>query len=130
MQEPRWLTPETVELLHRGLFERYGGSYGVRDAALIESALSRPVNRWMYAPGCDLPDLAASYAYGLARNHGYVDGNKRIAFAAMFIFLYRNGVLLEARDDVATATMIGVASGELGEDELAVWIRHRVVPRK
>ncbi|HEY0155013.1 MAG TPA: type II toxin-antitoxin system death-on-curing family toxin [Longimicrobium sp.] len=119
-----------VDLLHSGSIELYGGSHGVRDTALIESALSRPVNRWMYAPECDLADIAASYAYGLAKNHGYVDGNKRIAFTAMFVFLYRNGLLLEAADDVAIETMIGVASGELGEGELAEWIRSRVVPRK
>jgi death-on-curing protein len=130
VQEPRWLTLEAVELLHLGLFERYGGSHGVRGAALIESALSRPVNRWMYAPGCDLADLAARYAYGLARNHGFVDGNKRIAFTALFVFLYRNGLLLETDEEDATATMVGVASGELGEDELAEWIRSRIVPRK
>ncbi len=106
----------------------YGGSHGVRDAALIESALSRPVNRWMYTPECDLSDLAASYAYGLAKNHGYVDGNKRIAFVAMGVFLFRNGLLLEAADDDAIATMIGVASGERSEDELAEWLRERVVP--
>ena len=130
MEEPRWFTSIAVDLLHSGSIELYGGSHGVRDTALIESALSRPVNRWMYAPECDLADIAASYAYGLAKNHGYVDGNKRIAFTAMFVFLYRNGLLLEAADDVAIETMIGVASGELGEGELAEWIRSRIVPRK
>lgn len=130
MQEPRWLTPTSVELLHQKSIERYGGSHGIRDVALIESALSRPVNRWTYAPGCDLADLAASYAYGLAKNHGYVDGNKRIAFVAMGVFLYRNGFLLEAADDDAVATMVGVASGETSENELAEWIRRRVVPRR
>jgi len=130
VEEPRWLTPMAVDLLHRASIERYGGSRGVRDTALIESALSRPVNRWMYAPECDLADVAASYGYGLAKNHGYVDGNKRIAFAAMFVFLYRNGVLLEAEDEDAIATMVGVASGERSEDELAEWIRSRIVPRK
>ncbi len=130
MEEPRWLTPNAVALLHRGSIERYGGSHGVRDAALIESALSRPVNRWMYAPECDLADIAASYAYGLAKNHGYVDGNKRIAFAAMFVFLYRNKLLLETTDDDAIAAMVGLASGETSEDELAQWIRERAVPRR
>lgn len=130
MEEPRWLTPIAVDLLHRGSIERYGGSHGVRDTALVESALSRPVNRWMYAPECDLADIAASYAYGLAKNHGYVDGNKRIAFAAMFVFLYRNGLLLEAGDDEGIAAMVGVASGETSENHLAEWIRQRVVPRR
>jgi death-on-curing protein len=130
VQQPRWLTLVAVDLLHRGSIERYGGSHGVRDVALIESALSRPFNRWMYAPACDLSDLAASYAYGLAKNHGYVDGNKRIAFVAMGVFLYLNGLLLEAADDDAIAAMIGVASGERSEDELAEWIRRRIVPRE
>jgi len=130
VEEPRWLTPNAVDLLHRGSIERYGGSHGIRDPALIESALSRPVNRWMYAPECDLADIAASYAYGLAKNHGYVDGNKRIAFAAMFVFLYRNGLLLETDEEDATVTMVGVASGERSEDELAEWIRRRTVLRR
>lgn len=129
MEEPRWLTPKAVDLLHRGSIGRYGGSHGVRDTALIESALSRPVNRWMYAPEGDLADIAASYAYGLAKNHGYVDGNKRMAFAAMFVFLYRNGLLLEAGEDDAVAAMVGVASGERSENVLAEWIRKRAVPR-
>ena len=102
---------------------------GIGDTALVESALSRPVNRWLYAPECDLADLAASYGHGLAKNHGYVDGNKRIAFVAMLVFLYLSGLLLEAADNDAVAAMIGVASGERSEDELAKWIRRRVVPR-
>lgn len=130
MEEPRWLLARAVDWFHERSIDRFGGSHGIRDRALIESALSRPKNRWAYGPECDVADLAASYAFGLAKNHGYVDGNKRIAFIAMIVFLYRNGLLLEAPDDGAIDLMIGVASGERSEDDIADWVRKRVVPRK
>jgi death-on-curing protein len=128
MEEPRWLLARAVDWFHKSSIDRYGGSHGIRDRALIESALARPRSRWAFDPECDLVDLGASYAFGLAKNHGYVDGNKRIAFVAMIVFLYRNGLLLEAPDDEAIDLMIGVASGERSEDDIADWVRKRVVP--
>ena len=100
----------------------------MRDASLIESALARPINRLNYEPDCDLAALAASYGYGLVKNHGYIDGNKRIGFLAMSIFLYVNGFLLETDEAEATITALAVAAGDRTEEELAVWIRDRIIP--
>jgi len=100
----------------------------VRDSALIESALARPINRLNYEPDCDLSALAASYGYGLVKNHGYIDGNKRIGFLALSIFLYINGYLLEADEAEATITALAVAAGDRTEEELAAWIRSRIIP--
>jgi death-on-curing protein len=128
VEEPRWFVRAVADVLHQRLIDQYGGSPGIRDPALVDSALARPVNRWSYSPDCDLADLAASYAYGLAKNHGYIDGNKRIAFTAMAVFLYINGLLLEAPHDEAVRVMIEIASGERSENELANWLRGRVAP--
>ncbi len=116
--------------MHRELIAEHGGLYGVRDEGLVESALSRPQNRWHYeAEGVDLADLAAAYGFGLARNHGYLDGNKRIALAAIHMFAWINGheVVVEEPDEVTV--MLDVASGRLEEAELAAWIRGHLTIR-
>jgi death-on-curing protein len=128
VNEPIWLTRPEVDYLHGSSVRQFGGSDGVRDASLIESALARPINRLNYEPDCDLAALAASYGYGLVKNHGYIDGNKRIGFLAMSIFLYVNGFLLETDEAEATITALAVAAGDRTEEELAVWIRDRIVP--
>ena len=101
----------------------------MRDDGLIDSALSRPQNRWAYAKDVDLADLAAAYGYGLAKNHGFVDGNKRIGFMAMYVFLRLNGREIEADEPDVVRAMTAVASGEMGEDALASWLRQNVVVR-
>jgi death-on-curing protein len=128
MDEPRWVSRSSVEILHTRLIDLYGGADGVRDSSLVDSALARPVHRWSYEPGCDLASLAASYAYGLAKNHGFVDGNKRVAFAVMGVFLIRNGFLLDVPEEEATRLMFEVAAGERTEAELTEWLRQHVVP--
>ncbi len=105
------------------MVERIGGAPGIRDDGLLESALARPVNRWGYEGVEDVRDLAATYAVGLAKNHPFVDGNKRAAFLALGLFLDLNGWTLTAEDDDATAVFLGVASGEVTEDALAAWVR-------
>lgn len=90
---------------------------------MLESALMRPRNRWAYDPSSDLAALAAAYGYGLATNHPYVDGNKRVAFLAMYVFLELNGWELDAKETEVVTTMRSVAAGEMGEDELAGWLR-------
>lgn len=100
----------------------------MRDSGLVESALARPRQRWVYQPDADLPALAAAYGYGLARNHGYVDGNKRIAFVAMGVFLDVNGWEIAAPEPEVVAVMLEVAAGERGEEELAEWLRRSTVP--
>lgn len=126
--EPRWLSRLIVNSLHQELIREHGGSYGVRDEGLIESALARPQNRWAYEAGADLSTLAAAYAFGLARNHGYVDGNKRVGFMALYVFLGLNGLDLEVSEPEVVAVMTGVAEGSIREEELATWTRIHAVP--
>ena len=128
MDEPRWIARELAEALHHDQLRTYGGRFGVRDGTLLESALARPQQRWAYEPDSDLFDLAASYAFGIAKNHPFVDGNKRTAFAVMTLFLAINKSPLRAKESDAILTMLGVASGDLGEPELAAWCRQRGVP--
>lgn len=122
MTEPRWLTSEEVRAAHERQIVRFGGPAGVRDANALESALARPVNRWQYE-GADLASLAASYAFGLARNHAFVDGNRRIAFVAMMVFLRLNGVQFAPDQAQASAAIIGLAAGEIDEAGSIRWIR-------
>lgn len=121
-REPTWLTAIQVRLLHAESLELFGGSPGIRDLGMLESALSRPVNKWHYEERDDLFELAASYAFGVARNHPFVDGNKRTALLTIRAFLFRNGYLF-APVEVETVTMIeGLAEGRVSEDFLASWI--------
>ncbi|MDQ3556825.1 MAG: type II toxin-antitoxin system death-on-curing family toxin [Gemmatimonadota bacterium] len=115
--------------MHAELIREHGGSYGVRDEGLIESALARPQQRWAYGGDeVDRADLAAAYAFGLARNHGFVDGNKRVAFIVMYSFLRSNGLHLVAPEPETYAVMIDVATGELSEQDLARWLRASTEP--
>ena len=128
MHGPRWIGRTIAEALHHDQLRTYGGRYGVRDENLLESALARPQQKWSYEPDADLYDLAAAYAFGLAKNHPFVDGNKRTAFAVMMLFLSLNKRPLHVPEPEAILTMLAVASGELGEPELAAWCRDRGVP--
>ena len=107
---------------------RNGGLPGVRGDNAVESALARPRQKWDYGEP-DLADLAAAYGFGLAKNHSYLDSNKRAAFIAVGLFLGLNGHRLVAAEPEAVAVMLGVASGELHEAALAVWIRRSLRPR-
>jgi len=121
VSEPRWLSVELIEDMHAEQLAIFGGPSGLRDRGALESALGRPINRWHYGSK-DLSGLAAAYAFGLARNHAFVDGNKRIAFAAMIVFLRLNGIRFAPPPPEATAIMIDLAAGEIDEDGLARWI--------
>lgn len=121
--EPAWLSRITVDVVHRDQVDEHGGHHGVRDESLLESALGRPRNRWAYDENVDLADLAAAYAHGIARNHPFLDGNKRTAFMAAYTFLDVNGLELNAPEAEAAAAMRALSTGELGEDEFAEWIR-------
>jgi death-on-curing protein len=125
MNEPRWLTIEIVVAAHSRQLKRYGGPPGLRDRAVLESALARPLNRYHYGE-TDIAALAAAYGFGLARNHAFVDGNKRIAFIAIVLFLKMNGCGLAADPEDAAATILRLAAGELAESELAGGIRTRL----
>ena len=120
--EPIWLDAEEVLDLHAEQIARFGGPEGVRDPGLLESALNRPVNQWTYGQR-DLAALAAAYAFGLARNHAFLDGNKRIAFQAMMTFLRLNSIAFAPPPPAATAITLALAAGEVSEESLARWIR-------
>lgn len=122
MTEPRWLRLEEVLVAHERELSRFGGAPGLRDSGALESAVSRPQNRWLYEQA-ELPELAAAYAFGLAKNHPFVDGNKRVAFIAMTAFLRLNGIRFAPAQDAATAIILGLAAGEISEGGLARWIR-------
>jgi death-on-curing protein len=126
--EPVWLDRRIVEALHEQLIQEYGGTAGIRDAGLLESALGRPRNKWGYEEDFDLSLLAASYAYGLARNHPFVDGNKRIAATAVGVFLGLNGLELEAPEPELVSAILAITTAEWTEDELAAWIRDHTIP--
>ncbi|HEX8360939.1 MAG TPA: type II toxin-antitoxin system death-on-curing family toxin [Longimicrobium sp.] len=128
MTEPLWLERRWVDALHFQQLARFGGLHGVRDEGAIESALARARNQWEYGGERDLCRLAAAYAFGLARNHGYSDGNKRIAFVAMAVFLDLNGLELAADEVDVVRTVLALAAGEIGEAALAEWVRRNAVP--
>lgn len=127
-EEPIWLTRRIVDVIHYQQIQEHGGSHGVRDDDAIESALARPRQKRAYDSGSDHADLAAAYAFGLSKNHGYVDGNKRVAFMALYTFLSLNGHDLDAPETEVVAMMLAVADGTLGEEELARWVRTRATP--
>jgi death on curing protein len=124
----RWVDRGALMLLHDESLAEHGGRAGLRDEGLLESALGRPRNLAAYGTP-DVADLAASYAVGLAKNHAFVDGNKRAAFLAMGLFLYLNGRRLVATQADATLTMLNVAAGAIDEAALAAWIRRSSVDR-
>jgi death-on-curing protein len=123
--EPRWLTRVVVDAIHGDQQRQHGGLAGVRDDNVLESALARARQKWSYDQR-DIAVLAAAYGFGLARNHPYRDGNKRIAFLALATFLGINGYALETTDADVVTTMLKLADGSLGEEQLAEWIRGRI----
>lgn len=122
-REPRWLDQVDVIALHDYVVELTGGSPGIRDAGLLESALARPFNRWSYEGIDDVRELAATYGIAVAKNHPFIDGNKRAAFLALGLFLELNGYTLTADDDAATAAIYAVAASQMDEAALAAWVR-------
>ena len=125
MSEPIWLDLDEVIDMHAEQLALFGGPEGIRDRGLLESAIMRPVNPWNYGQ-TDMAALAAAYAFGLApnhANHAFVDGNKRIAFHAMMVFLRGNDTPFAPDPAHATAIILALAAGEVGEDGLTRWIR-------
>ncbi len=124
----RWVNRQVLLLLHEESLAEHGGAPGLRDEGLLDSALSRPLNLALYGDP-DVAELAAAYGIGLAKNHAFVDGNKRAAFLALGMFLALNGHRLRATQVDATLTMLAVAAGEIGEKGLSQWIRDHMEPR-
>ncbi len=123
-----WIDPAVVLAVHEEQLAEHGGAAGVRDAGLLESALARPRNLAHYGEP-DLCELAAAYAFGLARNHPFIDGNKRSAFVATELFLVINGWQLVASDADCVLIMLSLASGEIDEPTFAAWLCGRVRAR-
>lgn len=117
------MTYDQVVATHSRQLRRFGGAPGLRDEGMLLSALERPINKWQYEQP-DLAALAAAYAFGLAKNHAFVDGNKRAAFLTMVVFLRKNNVRFAPDQAHATAIMISLAAGEVSEQSLARWIRN------
>ena len=127
--EPRWISKKALLLLHEESLAMFGGASGLRDEWLLDSALARPLNTHAYNPDSTLADLAASYGFGLAKNHAFLDGNKRAAFLSIGMFLSINGHKLVADQVDAIQTMLAVAAGELDEKGLAAWLQKNIVAK-
>ena len=122
MSEPKWLTLVMAVAIHDEQLAVHGGSPGLRDAGMLESALDRPRNKWGYE-AADLPELAAAYAYAISRNRPFVDGNKRTSLLALYTFLGINGVDFVVPEAMAAAMILSLAAGEVSEESLTRWIR-------
>ncbi len=127
--EPRWVSRAVVDAIHADLIQQHGGLHGVRDVALLESALDRPRNRYHYESDADLAELAAAYCVGVAKNNAFADGNKRTAFQVMYVFLGLNGYRIVASEAAVVALMVAVATGAIDERDLAHWCRANVIAR-
>jgi death-on-curing protein len=122
MNEPVWLDVEILIDLHAEQLALFGGPDGIRDQGMLESALGRPINKFAYGE-TDLAALAAAYGFGIARNHPFVDGNKRAAFGAIIVFLGLNDIDFLAPPESATAMILALAAGEVNEEGLTRWIK-------
>jgi death on curing protein len=127
MSEPDWLDIDIVFDFHAEQLALFGGADGIRDRGLLESALARPINKFGYGE-TSIVVLAAAYGFGIARNHPFIDGNKRTALASMIVFLGLNGIDLDAPQEAVTAMMLSLAAGEVTEDVLARWIADHIRP--
>lgn len=127
MNEPTWIREPAVALIHTLQLAEHGGQDGVRDPGMLDSALNRPRNQWAYNKA-DLPAIGAAYAFGIAKNHPFVDGNKRTAGVVSETFLIRNGVRIEASNDAWYEAVLALAAGEMSEEAFAEWLRQHAKP--
>ena len=131
MKEPVWIREIEALAFHAQQIALFGGSEGVRDPGLLDSALARPKNLFVYAEGDPtMYRLAAAYAAGISSNHAFLDGNKRTAMQVAFVFLESNGVVLNASQEDACLTFLSLAGGEISEAQLADWFERNTAPRK
>jgi death-on-curing protein len=128
--EPWWLSRVVVDAIHNDQLREHGGLPGIRDENVLESAIARPRQKWLYSERSDVAILAAAYAFGLVRNHPYRDGNKRIGFLTMVTFLGMNGHELEATDAEVVAEFLALADGSVSGEALAAWIRRHSARRR
>lgn len=127
-RQPHWIDKRALLQLHEESLATFGGATGLRDERLLDSVLGRAPNLWLYDKSVDLASLAAAYGFGIAKNHAFVDGNKRAAFLAMGLFLAINGKRLRADQVDAINTILSLASGTLDEHALADWTRKQQKP--
>jgi death on curing protein len=127
VKEPRWLSVAMLLAFHSNQIREHGGSLGLRDRGLLESAVDRPRNRWPYAPDTPLVELAAGCGFGIARNHPFVDGNKRVVFQSMYAFLRLNGLIIEAEEADVVRVVLALAAGDLDEPGLADWLKDHTI---
>ena len=130
MKEPVWVLDDAVEAIHKRQLAEHGGGEGVRDAGLLASAMARPQNTFAYEAPVSLARLAAEYAFGIARNHPFVDGNKRTAFVVCLLFLRLNGRDIDATQEEKYDTFIKLAEGKLSVAKLEAWIEEQLKRRK
>ena len=123
-----WLDRRLIEAIHLEQLREHGGAVGLRDAGLLESALARPLNLVSYGEP-DTAELAACYAIAIARNHPFIDGNKRTAYVALETFLALNGFAFPASDEDSVLTMLSMAAGDLPDAEFTAWVRRHAVPQ-
>ncbi len=126
--EPKWLNKKIAEAIHLDQIKQHGGSLGIRDNGLLESALDRPKNTWHYQPKSTLFELASSLGIGIAKNHPFFDGNKRTSFLLMYVFLASNGYSIETTENDVVQVMLKVADGSIKEPELAKWLEKNSLP--
>lgn len=129
-EEPRWVERLVVEAIQFDVVRTYGGMQGLRDENGLESALARTKRRFTYEPKSDLAALAAAYGFGLARNRAFNDGNKRVAFVTMGVFLGLNGFEIDAPEAEVVTVMLDLAARVLNEGQLADWVRSRLTPQE
>jgi death on curing protein len=128
VNQPLWISKKAVLTMHSAQLAEHGGSDGIRDETLLDSALAKPLNVFAYADQPDIFRLAPSYAFGIARNHAFVDGNKRTALVVSLTFLERNGWDIVAQKEDVYFTFLHLADGSLSEEELTVWFTRHAVP--
>ena len=122
MRQPIWVLREVVLILHEQSLAQFGGSLGIRDEGMLDSALARPKNLFSYTKPT-LFELAASYGFGLVKNHPFVDGNKRTGFVVAVLFLELNGYRFDGTEADATVTTLGLAAGEISEEQYGSWLK-------
>ena len=122
MKQPRWLLEQTIIAVHSMVLEEHGGATGIRDEDMLASALNRPVDKYNYEPDCTIFELAAAYSFGLAKNHPFVDGNKRVAFMAGTLFLELNGLQFTAEESDSAFVFERLAAGKIKEASLVKWL--------
>lgn len=129
MKAPRWVQKKVILAIHEEMLSDYGGISGIRDEGLLDSAISRAENLFLYGKP-SLFDLAAAYAFGIAKNHPFLDGNKRTAFLTAYIFLERNGWILSAPEAEATIQTLALASSQISERDFSEWLSKSCEPAR